>query len=94
MGAVFLPLSPHCSQAPSLSPVIFHGAQAWQSPNATHRYFRQQENSWVSGWMSSKIAFYDLLVQLALRWRPAAIVCTVRSEEGIRNKCSASPLGM
>lgn len=61
VGAIFLPLSPHCSQAPSLSPVVFHRAQAWQSPNATHRYFRQEENSWVLEWMSRKIAFYDAL---------------------------------
>ena len=63
----FLPLSPHCSQAPSLLPVVFHWARAWQSPNTTHRYFSQQENSWVSEWMSRKIAFYGILVQLALQ---------------------------
>lgn len=73
VGAVFLPLSLHCSQAPSLSPVVFHGARAWQSPNATHCYFRQQ-NSSVSERMSRKIAFYHILVQLSLWWRPAAIV--------------------
>lgn len=94
VGAAFLPLSPHCAQAPIISPIVFHGAWAWQSPNATHRCFRQQENSWVSEWMSRKIAFYDLLVQLALRWRPAAIVWTVCNKEGIRKKYSGSPSGM
>lgn len=91
---IFLPLSPHCSQSLSLSPVVFHGAQAWQSPNATHCCFLQQENSWVYEWLSKKIAFYDLLVQLALLWRPATIVWTVCNEEGRRNKCLLLPLGL
>lgn len=41
-----------------------------------------------------KIAFYDLLVQLALQWRPATIVWTVCNEEGRRNKCLLLPLGL